>query len=75
MIARLAYLPYCSQMTKPSTKPPLCTLEAGSTYINRYASSDIRMPFGGTKRSGFGREMAREGMLAFTNLKTVIVAN
>ncbi len=50
-------------------------LEAGSTYINRYASSDIRMPFGGTKKSGFGREMAREGMLAFTNLKTVIVAN
>ena len=45
------------------------TLEAGSTYINRYASSDIRMPFGGTKKSGFGREMAREGMLAFTNLK------
>ena len=28
-------------------------LQAGSTYINRYASSDIRMPFGGTKRSGF----------------------
>ena len=51
------------------------TLEAGSTYINRYASSDIRMPFGGTKKSGFGREMAREGMLAFTNLKTVIIAN
>jgi len=50
-------------------------LEAGSTYINRYASSDIRMPFGGTKRSGFGREMAKEGMLAFTNLKTVIIAN
>lgn len=49
-------------------------VEAGSTYINRYASSDIRMPFGGIKKSGFGREMAREGLLAFTNLKTVIVA-
>ncbi len=50
-------------------------LEAGSTYINRYASSDIRLPFGGIKRSGFGREMARQGLREFTNLKTVIVAN
>jgi len=50
-------------------------LEAGSTYINRYASSDIRMPFGGIKRSGFGREMAKQGLRAFTNLKTVIIAN
>jgi len=50
-------------------------LDAGSTYINRYASSDIRLPFGGIKRSGFGREMAKEGLRAFTNLKTVIVAN
>ncbi len=50
-------------------------LESGSTYINRYASSDIRMPFGGTKRSGFGREMAKQGLREFTNLKTVIIAN
>lgn len=50
-------------------------LQAGSTYINRYASSDIRFPFGGIKRSGFGREMAKQGMREFTNLKTVIVAN
>lgn len=50
-------------------------LEAGSTYINRYASSDIRFPFGGIKRSGYGREMAKEGLLEFTNLKTVIVAS
>ncbi len=48
-------------------------LQAGSTYINRYASSDIRLPFGGIKRSGFGREMARQGLREFTNLKTVIV--
>jgi succinate-semialdehyde dehydrogenase/glutarate-semialdehyde dehydrogenase len=50
-------------------------LQSGSTYINRYASSDIRMPFGGTKRSGFGREMAKQGLREFTNLKTVIIAN
>lgn len=50
-------------------------LEAGSTFVNRYASSDIRLPFGGTKRSGYGREMAKEGLREFTNLKTVIIAN
>ncbi len=50
-------------------------LQSGSTYINRYASSDIRMPFGGTKRSGFGREIAKQGLREFTNLKTVIIAN
>ena len=53
----------------------IAELESGSTYINRYASSDIRLPFGGIKCSGFGREMAREGLLEFTNLKTIIVAS
>jgi succinate-semialdehyde dehydrogenase/glutarate-semialdehyde dehydrogenase len=50
-------------------------IQAGSTFVNRYASSDIRLPFGGVKRSGYGREMAKAGMLEFTNLKTVIIAN
>ncbi len=53
----------------------ITNLETGSTFINRYTSSDIRLPFGGVKRSGFGREMAREGMLEFCNLKTIIEAN
>ncbi|RZV43387.1 MAG: NAD-dependent succinate-semialdehyde dehydrogenase [Acidimicrobiales bacterium] len=59
------------------TEIDLCVgkIEAGSTFVNRYASSDIRLPFGGVKRSGYGREMAKAGMLEFTNLKTVIVAN
>ena len=53
----------------------IANIEAGSIYINRYASSDIRLPFGGVKKSGYGREMAKAGMLEFTNLKTVIIAD
>lgn len=49
------------------------TIEAGSTYVNQMVASDPRLPFGGVKKSGYGRELARDGMLAFTNAKTVAV--
>lgn len=60
---------------KEEQQQAIMEIEAGSTYINRYASSNIHLPFGGIKRSGFGREMAREGLRAFTNLKTIVIAN
>lgn len=48
-------------------------LEDGSLFINEMTKSDPRLPFGGTKISGYGRELSKEGMLAFVNIKTVFV--
>ena len=50
-------------------------LEAGTCFVNGRVTSDPRLPFGGIKNSGFGRELAREGILAFVNMKTVAIAH
>lgn len=48
-------------------------LKAGSCFVNKSVTSDARLPFGGTKSSGFGRELAEVGMHEFMNIKTVVV--
>ncbi|MCR9062597.1 MAG: NAD-dependent succinate-semialdehyde dehydrogenase [Cytophagales bacterium] len=49
-------------------------LEAGSSFVNQYVKSDPRLPFGGIKTSGFGRELSHHGIKEFMNAKTVYIA-
>lgn len=50
-----------------------CRVSDGSCFINELVKSDARLPFGGTKTSGFGRELGKDGMMEFINRKVVYV--
>ena len=46
-------------------------ITSGALFVNAVVASDARLPFGGTRRSGYGRELSEEGIREFTNIRTV----
>ncbi len=48
-------------------------LQAGNCFVNAFVHSDARLPFGGTKQSGYGRELSEFGIREFVNIKTVFI--
>jgi succinate-semialdehyde dehydrogenase/glutarate-semialdehyde dehydrogenase len=50
-------------------------ITSGACFVNSVVASDVRMPFGGTRRSGYGRELAQAGIREFVNTRTWVLNN
>jgi succinate-semialdehyde dehydrogenase / glutarate-semialdehyde dehydrogenase len=59
--------------TKRGAKIAETELQAGNCFVNAFVKSDPRLPFGGIKESGYGRELSPFGIKEFVNIKTVYI--
>ncbi len=64
-----------SIFTKDSNaiKKYISLFDEGAVFINELVKSDPRLPFGGVKKSGYGRELAKNGIMEFVNVKTIYI--
>ncbi len=71
----MAVVPDCvPEWPHPASPRPRHELAAGSCFVNAFVKSDPRLPLGGIRESGYGRELAAYGIRGFVNVKTVYVA-